>query len=152
MHVMDLTRFRQQRTVQESDANELRQMIEMLVACVKREIVLKHQRSQPEIIGGNGRALFSQLSIERRIVMRRLIIGEQHAHALRHQKPTKDTFVFDLSPPMSKTCSELPEYDERQDDDIGGFQDRNGVVDALAEIDVSIRVERNSHRQRLSSI
>ncbi len=53
---------------------------------------------------------------------------------------------------MSKTCSKLREHDERQDHDIGGFQDRNGVVDAFAEVDVSSRVERNPDRQSRTSI
>jgi hypothetical protein len=130
----------------------LRQVIEVLVSGVQRKIVLEDQRGQPQVIRGNGRALFSQLAVQQRIVMRCLIIREQHHDAVLHEKATKDPLVFDLSTSVSKTGSKFREHHEREYHDIGALQEVDRLSHALAEVDVPIRVEGNSHRQRRSSI
>lgn len=127
-------------------------MIEVPVAGVKRQIVLEDQGGQPQVIRGDRRALLSQLAVQRRIVMRCLIIGKKHHDALFHEKATEDAFVLDLSTPVSETGSKFREHHERQYDDVGTFQEIQSLSDALAEIDVAIRVDGNSHRQRRSSI
>ena len=42
-----------------SDADKLRQVIEMFVPCVQGKAVLQDQRGQPHVVGRNGRALFA---------------------------------------------------------------------------------------------
>jgi hypothetical protein len=70
------------RTVDGSDAYELREVIEVPVSSVQREVVLKDHRREPHVVGWNRRALFSQLTKDGRVVMRRLIVGEEHVHAV----------------------------------------------------------------------
>lgn len=45
-----------------SNADNLRQVIEVLVSCMQEEVVLEHQSGQPHIVRRNRRALFAELA------------------------------------------------------------------------------------------
>ena len=57
-----------------SDADELWEVIEVLVARVQGQIVLQDQSGQPHVVGRDRRALFAELTEHGRVVMRRLIV------------------------------------------------------------------------------
>ena len=57
------------------DSDQLRQVIEVGVTGVQRQIVLQHECSNPNVVCGNGRVLAPKLPKDRRIVMRRLSSG-----------------------------------------------------------------------------
>lgn len=45
-----------------SDEDDLRQVIEVLVACVQNQVVLQHERGDPHVVGRNRRSLFPKLA------------------------------------------------------------------------------------------
>jgi len=134
-----------------SNTNDLRELIEVLVSCVQRQIVLQYKRRQPHVVGGNRGALFPELAENRRVMMGRLVVGEKHAHALFQEKPPKCSLVLGLPTPVSKAGSKLAEHHKRQHDGLCFLQERHRPADAFAEIDISVRIESNPHRQRSSS-
>src|SRR5450759_723471 len=134
-----------------SDADELRKVIEVLVSSVQRQIVLQHQRRQPHVVGRNRRALFAELAEQRRVMMRRLVVGKEHAHAVLHEEVPEYPLVLGLPLAVSEASPKLTNHDERQRNGFGFLQERHRLGDTFAKIDVSVRVEGNSHRQRPSS-
>lgn len=140
---------RQQRL--RSNADDLREVIEVLVSRMQRQIVLQHQRRQPHVVGGNRGALFPELTKKSRVVMGRLVVGEEHAHPFFQEKPPEYALVLGLPPPVGKAGTQLADHHKWQHDGLGFLQERHRLVDAFAEIDISVRVDRNPHRQRASS-
>ena len=65
----------------------------MLVSRVQGQIVLQYERRQPHVVGRNRCALFPELAKERRIVVGRLVVGEEHAHAVSANRTTGDPCV-----------------------------------------------------------
>ena len=126
-------------------------MIEVLVACVKRQVVLQNKRGEPHIVCGDRRALFPELMKNGGVMMSGLIVSKQDKHPLLEEELTECSLVVRLSATMNEAGSKLPEDDERQQDGIGFFEQRHRLVDAFTEIDVSVGVERDSHRQRSAS-
>ncbi|SRR6266545_715529 len=126
-------------------------MIEVLVSCVQGKVVLQHKSGQPYIVRRNRRALFAELAEDRRVVVSRLVVGEDDTHTVLQQKPPKYALVLGLSTAMCEACPKLADYDERQHDGLGFLQKRQGFCDSFTQIDVSIGVESDSHRQRPSS-
>ena len=59
----------------------------MRVSRVEREIVLQNQRRQPDVVRWDGRALLAQLTVDRRVVMRRLVVGEKHTDTVLEEEP-----------------------------------------------------------------
>ena len=126
-------------------------MIEVLVACVKREVVLQNERGEPHIVGGDRCALFPELMKHGRVMVGGLIVGKQDKHPLLEEELTECSLVVRLSATMNEAGSKLAEDDERQQDGVGFFEQRHRLVDAFTEIDVSVGVERDPHRQRSAS-
>jgi len=56
-------------------ACELRKCLEVGVAVVEHERMLKHEGRNPHVVGGNRCTLLSQLSIHVAVIMRRLLVG-----------------------------------------------------------------------------
>ena len=126
-------------------------MIEVPVPGMKREIVLQNKRREPDIVGWNRRALLSQLPENRRVVMRRLVIGKKHSNAVFQKEPSESSLVLHLPTPERKARPKFGDHDKRQEDSLGLLQQRHRLRDAIAQINVPIRVERNPHRQRSAS-
>lgn len=134
-----------------SNADNLREVIEVLGSCVQGKVVLQHERGQPHIVRRNRRALFAKLAEDRRVVVSSLVVGEDHAHAVLQQKPPEYALVLRLPAAVRETRPKLTDHDERQHDGFGLLQQRQSFRDAFTQIDVSIGVESNPHRQRSSS-
>jgi hypothetical protein len=134
-----------------SDADKLRQMIEVTVARVQNEIVLENQRCHPHVIRRDRRSLFSKLPKQRGVMVSGLIVGKENFHAILHQEASQYSLVVGLLSSVRKTGPELSENDERQDDGLGFFQENQSLGIAPTKIDIAIRVERDSHFQRSSS-
>lgn len=126
-------------------------MIEVLVACVKRQVVLQNKRGEPHIVCGDRCALFPELMKHGGVMVGGLIVGKQDKHPLFEEELTKCSLVVRLSPTMNEPGSKLAEDHERQQDGIGLLEQRHRLVDSFTEIDVSVGVERDPHRQRPAS-
>lgn len=90
-----------------SHADNLRQVIEVLVSCVQREVVLQHKSGEPHIVRWNGRTLFAELAENGRVVVSRLVVGEHDADAVLQQKPPEYALVFGLAPAV---CEARPKF------------------------------------------
>ena len=80
-----------------------------------------------------------------------LIVGKQDTHPLLEEELTECSLVVRLSATVNEAGAKLAEDDERQQDGVGFFEQRHRLVDAFTEIDVSVGVERDPHRQRSAS-
>ena len=74
-------------------------------------------------------------------MVRRLVVGKDHAHAFFQEETAENLFVLGLPASAGETCSKLAEYDKRQPDGLRVFENRHRLEEALAKIDISIRVE-----------
>jgi len=126
-------------------------MIEVPIASVKNEIVLQHEGREPHIICRDRSPLLTELAKQRAIVMRGLIVRKQRPYALFRQETSQRGFVLLLLAIIRKPGSQLGEYDKRENDDLCFGQNVFRFNDAVAKINISIRVERNPHFQRSSS-
>lgn len=70
------------------DPGELGDMIVVAIPRAKSQIVLQRQRCDPEVVRGYRGALPPKLPIGRRVVMRRLVVGEENADPRFEQKPS----------------------------------------------------------------
>ena len=71
-----------------SHADNLWEMIEVLVSCVQRQIVLQDQRGQPHIVRRNRRALLPELAEHGGVVVSGLVVGKENADAVFQQEPS----------------------------------------------------------------
>ena len=122
-----------------SDADDLRQLIEVLVACVQDEIVLKNQRRQPDVVCGNRRSLFPQLQKESGIVMRRLVVSEEDVHGVFQEEASQRPLVLRLPAAMDEARSKLAEHDERHDDGLSFLQECHCFVESDLHSQRSLR-------------
>ena len=126
-------------------------MIEVLVPCMQDEVVLQHKSGQPDVVRWNRRALFAELAEDRRVVVSRLVVGEDDAYAILQQKPPEYALVLSLPTAVCEARPKLANDNERQQNGFGFLQQRQCFRDSSTQIDVSIRVEGDPHRQRSSS-
>ena len=134
-----------------SHPDQLWEVIEVLVSCMQGKIVLQDKRRQPHVVRWNRGALFPELAEERCVMVGRLVVGEEHVHSLFEEESAECSLVLGLPTAVSKPGPKLAEHHERQHDGLCLFQERYRLFDALAEVDVSVRVESHPHRQRSSS-
>ena len=90
---------------------------------------------------GNRRALLPELTVDGGVVVRRVVVRIQDAHTVLHQEAPEEALVLRRSPTVRGTGPQLAQNDERQQDLLGRFEQRDRLREALAEIDVSIGVE-----------
>ena len=126
-------------------------MIEVLVSGVQSKIVLQDQSRKPHVVRGDWCALLPELAEHGRVVMSGLVVREKGAHAILEQEPPQHPFILSRPATVRETGPKFTDYDERQENRLGFFQQRHGFPHALAEIDISIGVEGHPHRQRSSS-
>lgn len=132
-------------------SNDLWKVIEMPVSGMQGKVVLQHESREPHIVCRNRRALLPELTKDGCIVVSRLVVGEEHADAIFQKKPPKRSLVLDLPAPVRKAGSKLADHHKRQQDDLGFLEQADRLLDASAEIDIAVRIERNPHRQRALS-
>ena len=134
-----------------SSADNLREVIEVLVSCVQGKVVLQDESRQPHIVRRNRCALFPELAEHGSVVVSRLVVGKEHTHAIFQEEASQDPLVLGLPTAVREAGPKLTDDDEGQHDRLGFLQERHGLGGPSAEIDVPIRVESNPHRQRSSS-
>ena len=123
----------------------------MFVSRMQGQIVLQDERRQPHVIRGNRRTLLPELAKDGCVVVSRLIVCKEDTHAVFQEETSQDSFVFGLPTTMREAGPKLADHDEWQQDRLGFLQERYGPCDSFAQVDVSIRIESNPHRQRSSS-
>lgn len=123
----------------------------MAIAGMEHEVVLKHERREPHVVGRDRRALGSELAVDGRVVMRRLIVGVEDVHPFLEQEAAERSLVLGLTLAEGEPGAQLAQDDEGQDHRLGDLDERDRLSDPLAEIDVAVGVERDSQRQRSSS-
>ena len=92
--------------------------------------------------------LFAKLAEDRCVVVSRLVVSEDDAHAVLQEKPPEYALVLGLPAAVCETRPKLADNDERQHDGFGFLQQCQGFCDSFTQIDVSMGVESNPHRQR----
>ncbi len=61
-------------------------MVEVPIAVVQDEIVLEHERCDPQVVRGDGRALAPELAKGPRVVVRGLVVGVEDLDAVLLQE------------------------------------------------------------------
>jgi hypothetical protein len=69
-----------------SQADNLWEMIEVLVSRVQRQVVLQNQRGQPHVVRRNRRALLPELAEHGGVVVSGLVVGKEDADAVFQQE------------------------------------------------------------------
>lgn len=115
------------------------------------QIMLQNESGHPHIVRWNRRALFPKLAEHGGVMVSRLIIGEDDTHTVLQEKPSKGTLFLGLTLPQCEAGPKFAQYHKRKYDCFGFFQESLGFYNPIAKIDVSVRIERDSHRQRSSS-
>jgi len=100
---------------------------------------------------GIGVPCFRSCPKDRRIVVRRLIVSEHDADAGFQEELPEHALVLCLTPAVRENGSKLAQHDEGHQNLVGLLEDLDRLIDALTEVDIPIRVERDPHRQRSSS-
>ena len=72
---------------------------------------------------------------------------EEHADSVLQEKSTQCALVFGLTPTVDEPGPKLAEHDERHDDRLRALQELQRLFNTSAQVNVAIRVERNSQRQ-----
>src|SRR5207248_1055298 len=106
---------------------------------------------QPHVVGRDRRALLTELAKHGRVVMRSLIVRVEHFDAVLEQELTQSSLVLDVAATEQESRSQLAEHDEGHDELLCSLENLHGFGDPFAEVDVSIRVDRDSHRHRSAS-
>src|SRR3954451_11459838 len=120
-------------------------MIEVTVARTQNQIVLENQRCDPHVIRGNRRSLFSQLPKQCCVMVSRLIVRKENIDTVLHQEASQYSLVVSLLSSIRETSSELGQNDERQDHCLGFFKNIGGFGIASTKVNVSVRVDGDSH-------
>ena len=56
--------------------------------------MLKGERGNPKVVGGDRGALRSELAVDSGVVVRRLFVGEEHVDPRPHQETTKGPLIL----------------------------------------------------------
>lgn len=75
------------------NARQLRECVEMSVAGAENKRMLQDEGRDPHIVGRDGSALLTQLSVERAVMMSCLFVGVENANAGLHKKTAQDRFI-----------------------------------------------------------
>jgi hypothetical protein len=134
------------------NSRELRDVVEIPVAGVKSKVVLHHECGDPHLIRRDRRPLFPQLAIQCTVMMRRLVVSEEHLHPLLEQKVPEHALILRLAIAVGESGSKLGKDDKGQHHEFRFCEKSHSFYDTPAEIDISIRVESDPHFQRSSSI
>ena len=93
-----------------SGARNLREMGDVCIATAEHQSVLRDERRDPHVIRGYRCPLLAQLPNDRRVVVRRVFVGNQHGDTVPEQEPPLSSFVVRAARPHGKT---RPQFGER---------------------------------------
>ena len=85
------------------------------------------------------------------VMVSRLIVRKQDLHTILQEEPPESSLVVRFPPTVHESSSKFAEDYKGQQDGFGFFEQGHGLVDASAEIDIPVGVEREPHRQRSAS-
>jgi len=88
-------------------------MIEMPIARVQNEAMLENNRRDPDVVRRNQRSLHAKLPINVRVMVRRLIVGEENFDAHREEKMPQRSLVLHLTSSADEAGPKLGNDDER---------------------------------------
>ena len=74
-------------------ARELRECVEVAVAVVEHERMLKHEGRNPDVVGRDRCTLLTQLPVHVRIMMRCLLVGIKDINPRLEKKPAQNRLV-----------------------------------------------------------
>jgi len=75
-------------------------------------------------------------------MMGRLIVGKQDVHTIFQEEPPECSLAVGLPATVNESGAKFSEHHKRQQDGVGFFEQRHRLLDSLAEIDISVGVER----------
>lgn len=127
------------------DTRQLRQTVEVAIARVKEQVVLKHQGRNPHVIRRDWSSLSPQLGVDAGIMMRGLLIREQQMDARPSQKARQYGFVLARKSAALKSSSEFSHGDKRQVESARRGELFYRFGHACAKITIPVRVNGNSH-------
>src|SRR5262249_6217857 len=96
------------------DARNLRQMLKVTIAREEDQLMLHHQRCDPNIVGRNGRSLPPELHKQPPVLVIGAFIGIQHLHSRSVQKPDQVALILCASRPTQKSRPQFTQHDRRQ--------------------------------------
>lgn len=114
--------------------------------------MLQGEGRDPHIVRRDGGALLTQLPVNSGVVMRRLLVGIEHADTGLQEKTAQDSFVARSLAPNCKSGSQLSQHDERQPDFIGELDHLDDGYITPAKVGVTVCVERQLHFHIFSSM
>jgi len=114
--------------------------------------MLQDQGCDPHIVRRDRGALLTQLPVNSGVVMRRLLVGIEHADTGLQEKTAQDGFVARSLAPYGKSGAQLSQRDERQPDFVGELDRLDNCYIAPAQVGVTVCVERQLHSHIFSSM
>jgi len=89
------------------EERQLRQVLEVFVAGVEHEVVLDNQSGDQEVVGGNRRAVSTQLGEQMGIVVGGVVIGQEDPDSGTVQKMDQDLLVLAGDGPTQEAGAQL---------------------------------------------
>lgn len=86
----------------------------MPVSVMKHPVVLQHKGGNPHVVGWARRALQMKLPEHARVVMRRLVIGKEDAHAFFREEQAQNPLVLRCATTAREACAKFGDDHERQ--------------------------------------
>ncbi len=117
-------------------ADDLREVIEVLVSRVQGKVVLQYKSREPYIVRRNRCALFPELAEHGRVVVGRLVVGKEHTHAIFQEETSQDPLVVGLTTTVREAGPELA------DDDEGSASAASTALSAFHVLAISARSRR----------
>ena len=114
----------------------------MCVAGKKDKRILQDEGGDPQIVRRDGGTLLTQLPVNGGVMMRRLLVGIEHADTGLQEKSAQDGFVARSLAAHGKSGTQFSQHDERHPNFIGELDRLDDGLIASAKIGVTIRVER----------
>lgn len=129
----------------------MRQVLKVLVSGKELQAVFNHERGKPDIVGGNGRTLLTQLIKELGIVPRCGLAGIENRHPGPIEKAQQDAFIFVCLGAALETGVQFGQGDKGQEDLLGELDEVHYDWIADAKIAVAVGIEGELHGQRSGS-
>jgi hypothetical protein len=135
-----------------SDDVQLRQVQEVIVARAQSEIVLHHQRRDPQIVDGDRCPLLPQLAVQTRVLPSRRIGEIEDSYSRLGEEAKQRSLVLSALLAQRETGAELTEHDDGKMDALRFLQEALHLRIAIAEVAITVGIERDPQRHSSGSI
>src|SRR5438067_1379405 len=102
-----------------SKSDKLRDVIEVGIAGIQRQIMLEDEAGDPNIVGGYWGGLLAELLKETSVVMRGLLVGVEHSDPGRIEKPSQYLLVPSGPAPAKESGAQFSQGDKGKIDALG---------------------------------